>query len=54
MYEGDIDNNSYPEQILATEKNGQYYSFLGKDELQRILPGVIRKKYPDYKSFAGQ
>ncbi len=54
MYEGDIDNNSYLEQILATEKNGQYYSFLGKDELQRILPGVIRKKYPHYKSFAGQ
>ena len=54
MYEGDIDNNSYVEQILATEKNGRYYTFLGMDELQRSLPGVIRKKYPDYKSFAGQ
>ncbi|MEO5999705.1 MAG: VCBS repeat-containing protein, partial [Chitinophagaceae bacterium] len=54
MYEGDLDENFYPEQLLATEKNGCYYSFLGKDELQKVLPGVIRKKYPDYKSFAGQ
>lgn len=54
MYEGDIDDNGYEEQILATEKNGRYYSFLGKDELQKIIPGVIRRKYPDYKSFAGQ
>lgn len=54
MYGGDLDNNSYAEQILATEKRGRYFPFLGKDELQRIIPGIIRKKYPDYKSFAGQ
>ncbi|MEJ7769584.1 MAG: VCBS repeat-containing protein, partial [Chitinophagaceae bacterium] len=54
MYLGDFDNNTYPEQILSSEKNGLYYPFLGKDELQKVVPGVIRKRYPDYKMFAGQ
>lgn len=54
VYIGDVDGNGYPEQILALQKDGVYYPFLGKDELQKVLPGLIRKKYPSYKSFAGQ
>ena len=54
MYEGDLDGNGFKEQILCTEKNGSYYPFFGKDEMQKILPALIRKKYADYKSFAGQ
>jgi len=54
LYTGDFGNNGYIEQLLAVEKEGKYYPFLGKDEWEKHLPALIRKKYPDYASFAGQ
>jgi hypothetical protein len=54
LYAGDLMNNGYMEQVLALETGGQYYPFLGKDEWERHLPALIRKKYPGYTDFAGQ
>ena len=40
--------------ILAINRAGQYLPFLGKEELEKKMPALIRKKYPDYKSFSAQ
>jgi enediyne biosynthesis protein E4 len=54
LYVKDFDGNGMDDEILACAKNGKYYPFLGRDDLARGLPSIIKKKYPDYKSFAGQ
>jgi enediyne biosynthesis protein E4 len=54
LYIGDIDDNGSLDQILGIEKEGRYFTFLGKEELEKQLPAIIRKKYPDYKSMAGK
>ena len=42
------------DQILAIEKEGKYYTFLGKEEIEKQLPALMRKKYLHYAAFAGQ
>ena len=54
LFTGDLDNNGALDQVLAVEKNGKYYTFLGKEELEKQLPALMRKKYINYSSFAGQ
>ena len=54
LYVGDIDRNGAVEQILSVPKEGNYYPFLGKEEIEKALPGVIRKVFLDYKSMAGK
>lgn len=54
LYPVDIDENGTLEQLLAVGKGGKYYPFLGKEELEKQMPGLIRRKYVDYKSFALQ
>ncbi|MEO6453851.1 MAG: VCBS repeat-containing protein [Ginsengibacter sp.] len=54
LYVNDFDNNGSLDQLLATERNGNYYSFLGKEELEKQVPSVIRKEYADYSSIAGK
>jgi hypothetical protein len=54
LYCGDFDNNGQSDQLLAVAEDGQYYPFLGKDELERHMPSVIRKRYNNYSTFAGQ
>ncbi|MDN3659468.1 VCBS repeat-containing protein [Ferruginibacter paludis] len=54
LFAGDLDNNGAMDQVLATEKNGKYYTFLGKEEIEKQLPALMRKKYLLYSSFAGQ
>ena len=53
LYTGDLDKNGDMDQLVSIEKNGQYYFFLGKEEIERVLPGMIKKKFLDYKSMAG-
>lgn len=53
MYYGDIDENDQTETIVCTEKEGKYYPLLGLDELSSQLVS-IRKKFPNYKNFAGK
>ena len=54
LYCGDFDNNGQSDQLLAVPEDGQYYPFLGKDELERHMPSIIRKRYNNYSTFAGQ
>lgn len=54
LYVDDFDNNGSLDQLLATEKEGKYYTFLGKEELENQMPSVVRKKYLSYTAFAGQ
>ncbi len=53
LYLADWDNNGDTDPILATAKNGLYYPFLGKSELEKRLP-FIKKKFLRYQSFAGK
>lgn len=54
LYYGDFDGNGQSDQLLAVWRDGSYYPFLGKDELERHMPSLIRKKYNSYSGFAGQ
>ncbi|MEP7111475.1 MAG: VCBS repeat-containing protein, partial [Ferruginibacter sp.] len=54
LFSGDLDNNGALDQVLAVEKNGRYYTFLAKEDLEKQLPALMRKKYEDYSGFAGQ
>ncbi|WP_456867843.1 VCBS repeat-containing protein [Galbibacter sp. BG1] len=54
MYYADFDNNKRTETILATEKDGAYYTVANFDELSEQLVSIMRKKFTDYKSFAGK
>lgn len=53
LYTGDMDGNGRIEQIIAVEKGGRYYPFLGKEELEGEVPGIIRKKFLSYRAMAG-
>lgn len=53
LYIEDLDGNGLIDPILAIEKKSRYYPFLGKEELEKAIPGIFRKKFTDYKSFAG-
>jgi hypothetical protein len=54
LYTGDLDNNGVTDQLLAIENNGQYYSFAGKEELDKQIPSILRKNYLTYTSYAGK
>ncbi len=54
LFTGDFDNNGSLDQLLAIERDGNYYPFLGKEDMEKQLPALMRKKYPDYSSFAKQ
>jgi len=54
LYVGDLDNNGVEDPVLAVARDGQYYPFLGKDELEKHFPALIRKRYNSYAEFAGK
>ncbi len=49
----DFDNNGTIDAIMSYYVLGVSYPFYSKDDLQTQLP-FIRRKYPDYKSYANQ
>lgn len=53
LYIKDFDKNGSIEQILTYSINGQEYTFLAKDELERALP-VLKKAYLKYSEVAGK
>ena len=53
MYVADFDHNGIPDQILSIQKNGKYYPFLGKEELEKQLP-YLKKQYLSYGKMAGK
>ena len=54
MYYADFDGNSKTETIIATKKDNKYYPLDGLDRLSGQLSTFFKKKYNNYKSFAGQ
>ncbi len=53
LYVGDLDANGVTDQLLAVEKEGIYYSFLNKEDLEKKFP-FIRKKFERYAGMAGK
>jgi len=53
LYIKDFDNNGTIEQIMCYTINGQEFTFLAKDELERALP-VLKKAYERYDEVAGK
>jgi hypothetical protein len=53
MFIADWDKNNEIDPILAVHKNGDYYTFLGKDNLERRLP-YLKKRFLKYESIAGK
>ena len=53
MYFADFDANGSTETVVATAKEGEYYPLVGLDELSSQMV-MLRRKYPQYKDFAGQ
>ncbi len=53
LYYGDFDANGQSETITAIKKGAEYYSLEGLDALAGQLV-FLRKKFPDYRSFAGK
>jgi hypothetical protein len=54
LYYGDIDKNGTQDQLLCVENTNAYYPFLGKEELERVFPALIKKRYLNYKDMAGK
>lgn len=54
LYTGDLDGNGSLDQILAIKKKGGYFPFLGKEELERAIPSVVRKQFATYADMAGK
>lgn len=52
MYVGDMMGNQRMSQIMALQKNGSYYTFLDKENLEKQLP-YLKKKYLNYGEMAG-
>ncbi|WP_337043092.1 VCBS repeat-containing protein [Emticicia sp. 17c] len=54
MLTKDFDDNKAKEHILAYNRGDDWYTVNGKDELGKQIPGIINKKYVDYKDFSGK
>ncbi|MHA4810987.1 VCBS repeat-containing protein [Flavitalea flava] len=52
MYVGDMMGNRRMAQIVALQKNGKYFTFLNKENLEKQLP-YLKKKYLSYGEMAG-
>lgn len=53
LYYDDFDENGSTETILAVVKNGTYFTLATLDDLAGQMV-FLRKKFPNYKSFAGK
>ncbi len=53
LYIKDFDKNGSVEQIMTYTINGEEYTFLAKDELERALP-ILKKAYLTYTEVAGK
>lgn len=54
MYVGDMNMTGFFDQILSVSKKGKYYTFLGKEEIEKRFPMLMKKKFVDYASYAGK
>jgi enediyne biosynthesis protein E4 len=54
MYANDMDGNSIMEQIIAYEKDGKWFPAASRDDLSRMAPGIINRRFPEYTKYAGK
>ncbi len=54
MYVGDINMTGFFDQLLSVSKKGKHYTFLGKEEIEKRFPMLMKKKFVDYASYAGK
>jgi hypothetical protein len=54
MYYADFDKNEKTETLVAIEKDNNYYTLQGLDELSGQLVSLTKKKFTTYKDFAGK
>ncbi len=53
MYVSDFDKNGTHDQLLAVQKNGNYFTFLKKEDMEARLP-FLRKDFLGYSIVAGK
>jgi enediyne biosynthesis protein E4 len=49
-----MDGNGIMEQIIAYERNDDWYPAATRDDLARMAPGIINKRFPQYTKYAGK
>ena len=54
MIANDMDGNSIMEQIISYEKGGKWYPAASRDDLSRMAPGIINRRFPAYTAYAGK
>jgi enediyne biosynthesis protein E4 len=54
LFVKDIDNNQTTEQIIAYNRGEAWFSLAMKDELGKQMPGIINRRFTDYRTFAGK
>ncbi len=54
LYIGDVDGNGDADQVMAVAKEGNYYTFSNKEDLEKQFTAVIRKHYESYRQMAGK
>ncbi|MFH0843399.1 MAG: VCBS repeat-containing protein, partial [Bacteroidota bacterium] len=53
MYVDDFDRNGQKETLIALGKKRKYYPVNSKDEIDSLMGNITRRKFPDYRDFAG-
>jgi enediyne biosynthesis protein E4 len=53
LYVHDLDKNGSLDHLLTYTKEGKEYPFLGKEELEKVMPS-LKKKFLKFKDFAGK
>lgn len=54
MFVDDFDRDGTIETVVAMEKGGKYYPINSRDELDSQLGELTKKRFPDYRDFAGR
>jgi enediyne biosynthesis protein E4 len=54
MNANDMDGNGAMEQIISYQKDGKWYPAATRDDLSRMAPGLINKRFPNYADYAGK
>lgn len=54
VYWSDFDKNGRQDFILSYTQNGKEYPVNTLDEMAKVMPGYLSKKYKNYSSFSGQ
>jgi enediyne biosynthesis protein E4 len=54
MYANDLDQNGRMEQLLTYQRDGQWYPVASRDELAKMAPVIINKRFTKYNQYAGK